>query len=200
MRLQLHQFDIRHRREVGASRRFFSFGHDAVDAAAIGEIDSVSADVGVVPVEKVDAAFGARLDAEPNPREIIGRHEVVAVMANKARTLPLHHVGQHGVLVDVAHEQPVAILLGKRVRKIEPGAAVCRQVRVVADCFDVVVDVRIDLCATLLVIRETDEESHSRLRILGRDRQSRIPRGWTNLGQRFRISCESDGSARFRRR
>ena len=56
------------------------------------------------------------------------------------------------MLMDIAHEQPIAVLLGKRVRQIETCAAVSRQVSVVADRLNVVVDVWVDVWLALLVI------------------------------------------------
>ena len=77
---------------------------DPVNASAVRIFDGVAANVGVVPVLHIDASLGTDLDAEPDPRPIVRGHEVIAVLADKAGSWRLHNVGQHGVLVNVAHE------------------------------------------------------------------------------------------------
>ena len=54
--------------------------------------------------------------------------------------------------MDVAHKQTVAILLRKCVRQIETCPAMSRQVGVIANCLDVVVDIWVHVRTTLLVI------------------------------------------------
>ena len=98
-----------------------------------------------MPVQKIDAAFGTGFDTEPDPSQIVGRHEVIAVLADEAGAIGFHDVGQHGVFVNVAHEQSIAILLRKRIGQIESRTAVSGQVRVITDRLDVVIDVRIDV-------------------------------------------------------
>ncbi len=74
------------------------------------------------------------------------------MLANEAGTLRNHDVREHSVFMNVAHEQPVVISLGEGISQIKPSAAMSRQVRVIANCFDVVVDVRIHMRPTLFVV------------------------------------------------
>ena len=48
--LKLAKFKIGERGNVRASDAFCTFGHDAIDAPTLWEVDGVSADVGVVPI------------------------------------------------------------------------------------------------------------------------------------------------------
>ena len=48
--LKLAKFKIGERGNVRASDAFRVLGHDAIDASAFGEVDGISADVGIVPV------------------------------------------------------------------------------------------------------------------------------------------------------
>ena len=105
-----------------------------------------------MPIQNVNAAFGADFDAESDPGQIVGWHEVIAMFADEAGTLAFENVGQHGVFVDVAHEQPVSIFIRESVGEIETRAAVCREVSVVANRLDIIEDVRIYMRAALLVI------------------------------------------------
>ena len=105
-----------------------------------------------MPVQDVHAAVGTNFDAESDPGQVVGRHEVITMLADETGTAGLEHIGQDGMLVDVAHEQPVAVLLRKRVGQVEACPAVSRQVRMITNCLDVVVNVRIHVRATLLVI------------------------------------------------
>ena len=155
MRLQIHQLRIRHGSQIRPSDSLCPFGHDAINAAAVGKLYRIAAHILVVPVEKIDTAFGADFDAEPDPREVVRRHEIVAVLSNKTGTFWFHDVCQYGVFMDVAHEQPIVVLLGKRVRQIETCATMSRQVSVVADRLNVVVDVWVDVRLALLVIDAT---------------------------------------------
>ena len=71
-------------------------------------------------------------------------------MCRRNSILGGQNVGQLRVL-DIAHEQPIAILCRKIIRKIDSRTTVCRKpVLVRPDCLDVIVDMWIDMGATLL--------------------------------------------------
>ena len=61
-------------------------------------------------------------------------------------------IGEDRVLVDVGHEDAVAILARKLIGEVDAGAAVRGAMAVVGDGFDVVVDVGVDVFAALPVI------------------------------------------------
>ena len=82
MVLQGAKFEIGKSGDVRAGDLFGALGHDAVDASALGEVDGISADVGVVPIENVDATIGSNFHAESDPGEVVGGHEVAAVSTN----------------------------------------------------------------------------------------------------------------------
>ena len=95
MKLNFDKLRIRQRPQIRSSNLLCAARHDAVNAAAVGEIHGVAAHVRVVPVEDVDAALGTDLDTETDSRQIVRRHEVVAVFADKAGTFRLEDVRQH---------------------------------------------------------------------------------------------------------
>ena len=70
----------------------------------------------------------------------------------KPEPLGLEDVGEHGVLMDVGHENAVAIFPRKFVGEVDARAAVRRAVAVVGDGLDVVVNVGVDVLAALPVI------------------------------------------------
>lgn len=146
------EFEVGEGGDVGAGDLFGALGHDAVDASAVGEVDGVSADVGVVPVEDVDAAVGSDFHAEADPGEVVGGHEVAAVASDVGGAVGVHVVNEDGVLVDVAHEELVAVGGGEGVGEVEAGAAVGGEVGVVADGLDGVVGVGIKVGAGLFVV------------------------------------------------
>ena len=115
-------------------------------------LDVVAADVGVVPVEDVDVAARADLHAEADPLLVVGEQEVLSVVGDETGSLRFELVGEHRVLVDVRHEQPAVLLLGKGVRQVDPGAAVRGAMPVIDDRADVAVDVRVEVAAALPVI------------------------------------------------
>ena len=84
--------------------------------ARIRKVDGIPANVRVMPIQDVDATFGSNLDAESDPRQVIGRHEVIAMLANKAGALGNKYISQHCMFMDIAHEQSVAVFRRKRVR------------------------------------------------------------------------------------
>ena len=118
-KLQLDQFAVRHRLDVVEAAgpvlcpRLLR-GH-AEDASGLLVLDVVAADLRVVPVEHVDVAGRADLHAEPDPLRVVREQEVLAVVGDEAGALRFEFVGEHRVLVDVRHEQPAVVLLGKRV-------------------------------------------------------------------------------------
>ena len=77
--LEFDKSSVGERRDVRSRRGFESLWGDAVDATAVRKVDGVSADVGVMPVKNVNTAFGAGLDGEPNPGQVIGCDKVVSV-------------------------------------------------------------------------------------------------------------------------
>ena len=150
--LQGAKLEIRKRGDVGSRDFFGVLGHDAIDASGVGEVDGVAADVGVVPVENVDASVGPDFHAEAHPGEVVGGHEVAAVAPDVGGAVGLHVIGEDGMLVDVAHEELVVIFGGKGVGQIESGSAVGREVGVVTDRLDGRVSVGIEIGSGLLVV------------------------------------------------
>ena len=150
--LESTKFEVGESWYIGSGDAFGPLWHDAVDASGVGEVDVVSADVGVVPVEDIDSAVGANFHTEADPSEVIGGHEVAAVSTNVARAIGVHVVDEDGVLVDVAHKELVAVFRGKGIGEIEAGAAVSGKVGVVADGLDGVVSVGIEVGSGLFVI------------------------------------------------
>ena len=74
------------------------------------------------------------------------------MLADEAGSVRDHDVRQHSVFMNVAHEQTISICFGKRVCQIEAGSTVSRQVCVVANCLDVVINVGVDVLSTLFVV------------------------------------------------
>ena len=154
--LQLDEFLVRHRLDVVVAAlpvvRQGLLGRDAEDAPGLLVLDVVAADVRVVPVEDVDVATRPDLHAEADPLLVVGQQEVLAVVGDEAGTLRLQFVREHGVLVDVRHEEPAVVFFGEGVREVDAGAAVRGAVTVVDDRADVAVDVRIEVRAALTVV------------------------------------------------
>ena len=88
----------------------------------------------------------------PTHCALFAMHEVVAVARGEARSLSLEHVGQHGVLVDVGHEDPSLLRGRKGIGLVDARPAVRRSVAMVGDRLDVAVDVRVEVLASLTVI------------------------------------------------
>ena len=150
--LKLAKFKIGEGGNVRASDAFRVLGHDAINASAFGEVDGISADVGVVPVEDVDATIRSDFHTEANPSEIVGGHEITTVSADVGGAIRFHVIGEDGMLVDVAHEELVSVFGGKSIGQIEAGSAVGREVGVVAYRLDGRVGVGIKVGAGLFVV------------------------------------------------
>ena len=56
------------------------------------------------------------------------------------------------MFVEIRHEDPVAIFLGKRVGQVDAGSAVGRAVPVIRDRFDIIKDIRVNVFAPLTVV------------------------------------------------
>ena len=153
--LKLAKFEIGEGGNIWAGDAFRVLRHDAIDAPTLWEVDGVSADVGVVPVKDVDPAIRSDFHAEANPGEIVGRHEITPVSADVGGAIRFHIIGEDGMLVDVAHEELVAIFGGEGVGQIEAGSAVGGEVGVVADRLDGRVSVGIEVGTGLFVVDAT---------------------------------------------
>ncbi len=125
---------------------------DSEDSSGLVVQHVRAADVGVVPVEHVEGAVRSDLDAEADPLGVVRHQEVVAVVRGEAGSLALEHVGQHGVLVDVGHEDPSVLRGGKGIGLVDACAAVRRTVPMVGDGLDVAVDVRVEVLASLALV------------------------------------------------
>ena len=123
MLLQLDQLSVGHCFQIRPCCFFGVLRHDAIHSAAVRKIDRIATDVRVVPVQDIDTTFRADLDTETDPRQVVRGHEVVTMSADKAGTIGLHDVGQDSMLMNIAHEQAVAILFRKCVCQIESRAA-----------------------------------------------------------------------------
>ena len=78
-----------------------------------------AANILVVPVQDINAALRSDFDTESDPGQIVRWHEVIAVFSNEAGTTRFHYVGEDGVLMNVAHEQSIAILLRESIGEIK---------------------------------------------------------------------------------
>ena len=155
-RLQRHELGVAHRPQVRVAARPVGRvrlgGRNPEDPAGLVVQDIGAADVGVVPVEHVESAVGADLDAEPHPLGVVRHHEVFAVTRGEARSLPLEHVRQHRVLVDVGHEDAAPLRGREGIGLIDARAAVSRAVTMVGDGLNVAVDVRVEVPAALTLV------------------------------------------------
>ena len=67
----------------------------------------------------------------------------------------MHDIGKHLVLVDVAHEELIAVFRRKSIAEVEAGTPMGRLVMVVSDGGDVIVDVGVKMGLGLLVVGST---------------------------------------------
>ncbi len=74
------------------------------------------------------------------------------MFADEARPLGYHVIDQHCMLVNVAHEELIAVFLGKNVGEVKAGPAMSGLVSMVPDRLDVVVDVRVYVLFALFVV------------------------------------------------
>ena len=56
------------------------------------------------------------------------------------------------MLVNIGHKEPVLVLVGKRIREVNPGSAMGRAVAMIGDGSDVAVDIGIEVPASLAVV------------------------------------------------
>ena len=105
-----------------------------------------------MPVQNINAAFGANFHAEPDPGEIIGGQEIFSMATNEAGTFLVHDIGKDLMLVDIAHEQVIAVVLREGICQVEASSAVGGSVGVIPDSCDVVVDVGVQVRLALLVV------------------------------------------------
>ena len=124
MRLQFGEFDIRQRRDVRPFYGLCPLGHDLINSPAVREVDSVAADVGVMPVKNVDTTLRPRQHTEAHPGKIVSGDKIESVASDETGAFPRHVIRQDLVLMDVTHEEMIVILLGKSVGEVEAGAAV----------------------------------------------------------------------------
>ena len=127
------KFQVAESGDVWPGDAFGALGHDAINASGVGEVDGVAADVGVVPIENVDSSVGTDFHTESDPGEVVGWHEVAAVAPDVGGTIRVHVIDKNGVLVDIAHEELVAVFGGKCIGEIESCSTVCGEVGVIPD-------------------------------------------------------------------
>ena len=150
--LKLAKFKIGKGWNVRACDAFRVLGHDAIDASTLREINGIATDIGVVPVEDVDATIRPNFHTEANPGKIVGGHEITSVSADVSGAIRFHVIGENGMFVDIAHEELIAVFGGEGIGQIEAGSAVCREVGVVADRLDGCVSVGIEIGTRLFVV------------------------------------------------
>ena len=121
MHLQGDEFFVGERPQVGCGNGLGIAGCNAIDTATVREIDGIAAHVRIMPVQNIDAPFRTNLDAESDPGQIIGRHEIIPMLTDKATSIWDQDVGQNGVFVDITHKQTIAILLWKSVCQVNSG-------------------------------------------------------------------------------
>ena len=150
--LKFDEFPVGQVPKSGCSGRLHSLWHDPINPPAVREIDLIPADVSVVPIEDVHAAFGANFYAKSDPSQVVGGQKVVPVGTDETASIGLQYIGKDCVLVDVAHEKPVSIFLRECVRQVDPCSTVSGQVLVISDGLDVVVDMRVQMGEALFVV------------------------------------------------
>ena len=72
--------------------------------------------------------------------------------ADVAGSFSLQHVRQHGVFVNVRHEQLAVVLLGECIREIHPSATMCGTMTMVGNRANVRIDVWVEVTTTLAMI------------------------------------------------
>ncbi len=127
-------------------------GRDPEDPPGLLMQHVLAADVRIVPVEDVQRAVRTDLHAEADPLGVVGQQEVIAVVRGEPRSLPDEHIRQHGMLVDVGHEDPALLRWGEGIGLVDAGAAVRGPVAMIGDRLDVGVDVRVEVLPALPVI------------------------------------------------
>ena len=120
--LKFDEFAVGQLPKSGCSGRLHSLWHDPINPPAVREIDLIPADVSVVPIEDVHAAFGADFYAKSDPSQVVGGQKVVPVGTDETASIGLQYIGKDCVLVDVAHEKPVSIFLRECIRQVNPCA------------------------------------------------------------------------------
>ena len=145
------------------------FGRDTENAARILVQHVVAANVAVMPVQHIQRPLGAHLHAEADPLRIVGHQEIFAVAGHIPRSLGSEDVRQHGMFVNVRHEQAALMLRRKRVRLVYPGASVGRAMAVIHDGLDVAVDVRIEMLPALAMINAALDDMEYMRNHAGRD-------------------------------
>ena len=137
MRQQADEFEIGLRSEIDAGLPWQALRREAIDAAGVFVVRGIAANLGVMPVEHIRRSIGSDLHAEAHPGVVIGEEWFIAVMTDKARTAGLEDVGDHIMLVEVRHEDAVAVFLRELIREIVTSAAMRGAMTMIGDGLDV---------------------------------------------------------------
>ncbi len=89
---------------------------------------------------------------KPDPLRVVRHQEVVAMMRGEPGSLAFEDVREHGMLMDVGHEDAALLRSRKRIRLIDAGAAVRRAMTMIGDGLDVAVDIRIEVLSALALV------------------------------------------------
>ena len=152
MRQQADEFEIGLRGEIDAGLPWQALRREAVDAAGFFVVDGSATDFGVMPIEHISRAIGSDLHAETYPRIVIGEERFIAMMTDEARAAGLEDVCDHIMLVDVRHEDAVAVFFRELIREVDARTAMRGAMAMIGDGLDIIEDVRIDVAAALTVI------------------------------------------------
>ena len=152
MRQQADEFEIGLHGEIDAGLARQALWSEPIDAAGVLVVRGIAANLGVMPVEHISRAIGSDLHAEAHPGVVIGEEWLIAMMTDEARTAGLEDIRDHIVLVQVRHDDAVAVFLRELIGEIDTSAAMRGAMPMIGDGLDVIEDVRIDVAAALTVI------------------------------------------------
>ena len=88
----------------------------AEDTAGVLLQHVLAANVRIVPVKHIHVATRANLHAKANPLRVVGLHEILVVFANETGAAWHQFIRQHGMLMNIGHEDFTLVLVGKRIR------------------------------------------------------------------------------------
>ena len=105
-----------------------------------------------MPIEDINGTFRAYLNTKANQCHVVGRQKIVPVLPNKTRSIGDHYIRQHGMFVDVAHEQPAVVFFGESICQVESRTTMGGQMGVIANRLNVIVNMWVEMRPALLVV------------------------------------------------
>ena len=152
MEMHLDQLLVRQPGKIHPHRKLGLAPADPPDAPGLAMEYLAPADVGVVPVDGIDRSVRTDLHVEAQPLRIVRHAELFTVAGGVAGTLALDVIDQHPVQVDIAHEELLTVLLRELVREVETRPSMGGSVPMIRDGLDIIVDVGIEMFASLPVV------------------------------------------------